>query len=161
MSTQLYNLIEPWSSIRLEERGGNHFGLTLWERGANVGTLTISREFVDITVNSFRGECFGQISGYACGPHFVVYAEPTSNTIIDEKGDLYWWATYREKYPHSPEGELHREMQRLEQMYAVNPFPALKMMLDQVYSLWQVPRTFDERFLKEIEALVKDMKEIK
>lgn len=41
MSTAYYYLREPFTSIRLE-RGPSHDRVTLWERGANIGTLTVS-----------------------------------------------------------------------------------------------------------------------
>jgi len=43
MSTEYYDLAEPFSSIRLDE-SGPHVRVTLWEAGANVGTLTLTRD---------------------------------------------------------------------------------------------------------------------
>lgn len=42
MSTSYYRLSDPFTSIRLEE-GVGHDRLTVWEQGANCGTLTFSR----------------------------------------------------------------------------------------------------------------------
>ena len=42
MSTSYYRLQEPFTSVRLEE-GKGHDRLTLFEQGANCGTLTVSK----------------------------------------------------------------------------------------------------------------------
>jgi len=41
MSTSYYYIREPFTSVRLEE-GPGHDRVTLWERGANCGTLVLS-----------------------------------------------------------------------------------------------------------------------
>lgn len=41
MSTSYYRFKDPISSVRLEE-GPGHDRLTIWENGANAGTLTLS-----------------------------------------------------------------------------------------------------------------------
>lgn len=42
MGTNYYRLKDPWTSLRLE-MGPAHDRITLWETGANAGTLTVSK----------------------------------------------------------------------------------------------------------------------
>lgn len=52
MSTSYYRLKEPFTSLRLQE-GPGHDRITLWENGANCGTLTVSKGRGRMVARSF------------------------------------------------------------------------------------------------------------
>lgn len=55
MSTSYYHLRPPITSLRLEE-GAGHDSLTLFESGANIGTLTITKGLGKTVVSFFADD---------------------------------------------------------------------------------------------------------
>ena len=55
MSTYYKELNYPWSSIRVSENPA-HTRITLWEKGANVGTIVVSTKEAPSVISQFFGK---------------------------------------------------------------------------------------------------------
>lgn len=96
MSTSYYRLQQPFTSIRLEESIGPHDKVTVWENGANCGTLVLTRGFGRRVVRLFseteyddsRCPLRTHFGGSATGTMVTVNDRdlPDSATVIDEYG---------------------------------------------------------------------------
>ena len=97
MSTNYFRLLEPITSIRLEESAG-HDRLTVFENGANAGTLTLSkgagrRVALHLVLQEEDPNC--PVRTYYGGAEIGLVVDvndkemPDCATVVSEYGDVY------------------------------------------------------------------------
>lgn len=93
MGTTYRELREPWSSVRVVETG-QHTQITLWENGANAGTLTVRAEVAGEVIHSLTGEEIGKHwwGGDERGLQYTHYREPRSRQVISEMAEVHEYA---------------------------------------------------------------------
>lgn len=102
MSTSYYKLKKPFTSIRLTEIYHDH--LTLWENGANVGTLLLSRgmgkkvSIIFADTDDRLSPVHTLYGGDGVGMVITLHGNVSENEmLISEDGDITTLARLREK----------------------------------------------------------------
>ena len=91
MSTSYSELKAPWTSIRMTERGGDHFELSLWANGALTGNLVLRKGEISDAIHSLTGERAGTVVAPKEGQRLVIFKTPRTDCVVSEYAEIKSW----------------------------------------------------------------------
>ena len=97
MSTDISELVEPWTSVRTEVVGG-HTHVNYWVNHAGVGYLIMRHDEAAEAMRSICGREVACISAKAGGPILTIFHEPRTDCVVNDHGVVLSFRTLREQY---------------------------------------------------------------
>jgi len=158
MSTALFEMKEPWSSIRIESEDPGHTRISVWQDGGHAGTLTVNTEKKMEAIHSFFNmNDFGCRTGLAAGTYLAINREPRSKIIMTEYSELLDWESFNSKYPRSPIPRLVQLVEESDECFrhSFKP-PSLDKLVQRALTLFTV-NSYDKDILKECENLANEL----
>ena len=97
MSTDIHELVEPWTSVRAKA-AGKHTYIEYWANRASAGHLILDNDEALTVLRSICGDCIARISAKAGSAVLTVYREPRTDCVIDDHGRVLSHRVLREVY---------------------------------------------------------------